>query len=926
VNAFVEIVFDNSDHRFALENSDEVVLRRTVGLKKDEFFLQRKRATKNEIQSLLEGAGFSKSNPYFIVQQGKVQDLCTMADPERLRLLKEVAGTVVYDEKKTESLAKMEENTVSIDKIQEILSEVKERLETLQSEKEELTVYQQLDRQRRALEYTLYDKELRKARAALDALEQERSTHVLELATLHEAAKTTHVSIRNIEADLTAKTNQLRRNRLQLQQLEGDKTASVTTCAKLELECRELRDAVVNGEEVLKTNQQALLGIEQEITAAEERLSESVQPAYEEAVAALQQMTDQRNQAKRTQESLYAKQGRGRQFSTVAERDTSIQSNVTELQTAVAEKQSAMTEQQDVLSNLRRTVAQESKDISSLSAQVTQQAAGLQSLSKTIDEKKRQRLELVDARKEDWRKTEELHEQVRDARQNYHQALSDTRKVMPRATAMGLEALRTIVEQERLVVGEQYFGMLMDNMDLKDARYQTAVEVAAQNSLFHVIVDNDNTAARLMNRLEKDKLGRVTFLPLNKLRVENVQYPDNNDVKPLLDLCITYDKKVKAAMQHVFNKKLLARTPELASEWSTKLSMDVITLDGDLCSRKGALTGGFVDVNKSRLRAHATQKESKETLASVEREHQEVNRKAKEVDQSASNVMQELQRLEAKHAELTHMITGKETEVERMQSRIENHKKQVEKVEKSTIPLLEREIAVLEGDIGRLQEEMGTELTASLSDEDRELLKELKQTQADLVAEIESQSEKVAQMGVERQKLTSLLDDNLRRRRLELMEGIAGNEEGESRRLSRGRMSSAAAQSQLKEDLEERQRQLDNATQTKDDIEARVEESRAIEEELRGELISAKNELEQLRSQDMKDMKVLEEAQDKSERLLTKVRRRGCRFSNDIQCIPHFSLFPFFLPLLTEIHVRFETRDLHAEDPRTWIASTAFGT
>jgi structural maintenance of chromosome 3 (chondroitin sulfate proteoglycan 6) len=36
VNAFVEIVFDNSDHRFALENSDEVVLRRTIGHKKGE--------------------------------------------------------------------------------------------------------------------------------------------------------------------------------------------------------------------------------------------------------------------------------------------------------------------------------------------------------------------------------------------------------------------------------------------------------------------------------------------------------------------------------------------------------------------------------------------------------------------------------------------------------------------------------------------------------------------------------------------------------------------------------------------------------------------------------------------------------------------------------------------------------------------------
>ena len=49
--AFVEVVFDNSDGRLTVE-MDEVVLRRTIGLKKDEFFLNRKRVTKGEVGSL----------------------------------------------------------------------------------------------------------------------------------------------------------------------------------------------------------------------------------------------------------------------------------------------------------------------------------------------------------------------------------------------------------------------------------------------------------------------------------------------------------------------------------------------------------------------------------------------------------------------------------------------------------------------------------------------------------------------------------------------------------------------------------------------------------------------------------------------------------------------------------------------------------
>ncbi len=49
-------------------------------------------------------------NPYYIVQQGKVNALCTMSSADRLELRKEVAGCTVYDEKRTDSLKQMEEN------------------------------------------------------------------------------------------------------------------------------------------------------------------------------------------------------------------------------------------------------------------------------------------------------------------------------------------------------------------------------------------------------------------------------------------------------------------------------------------------------------------------------------------------------------------------------------------------------------------------------------------------------------------------------------------------------------------------------------------------------------------------------------------------------------------------------------------------
>jgi len=85
--------------------------------KKDEFFLNRKRVQKSEVASLLESAGFSKSNPYYIVQQGKVSNLCVMKDQDRLNLLKEVAGTTVYEEKRAESLKIMQDTLNKREKV-----------------------------------------------------------------------------------------------------------------------------------------------------------------------------------------------------------------------------------------------------------------------------------------------------------------------------------------------------------------------------------------------------------------------------------------------------------------------------------------------------------------------------------------------------------------------------------------------------------------------------------------------------------------------------------------------------------------------------------------------------------------------------------------------------------------------------------------
>ena len=380
--------------------------------------------------------------------------------------------------------------------------------------------------------------------------------------------------------------------------LEQDKTNTLTLRTKLELSCKELKALIRTGEETVASNQIELERVENEIISARSDLQDRVQPKFDELKEALARTTYDKNDAAKRMQGLYAKQGRGKQFRNREARDAFLQSQIEELSSVRKEKEMLLKDKEQILAGLRRVVTSGLKEIEKKTLDTSKKLSAVSELTTEIDDLKRRRNDLAEIRKGHWRKLEELNDKILGVREETKRASSAIRKIIPKATAMGLEAIATIVNEEGIIVGQQYFGLVLENFEVVDSKYQTAIEVAANNALFHVIVDTDTTAARLLKRLEQGRLGRVTFLPLNQLNIDHLQYPDSSDVIPIVQECIRFDNKVHRAMQHIFGKKLLARSVDVASTWSAQCNMDAITLDGDLCSRKGAISGGYVDATK----------------------------------------------------------------------------------------------------------------------------------------------------------------------------------------------------------------------------------------------------------------------------------------------------------------------------------------
>ncbi|MBI4017374.1 MAG: AAA family ATPase [Candidatus Aenigmarchaeota archaeon] len=129
-----------------------------------------------------------------------------------------------------------------------------------------------------------------------------------------------------------------------------------------------------------------------------------------------------------------------------------------------------------------------------------------------------------------------------------------------------------------------------------DAAYRTAIETAAGASVNDIVVDTDATAQECIELLKRERLGRATFLPLNKLNVrersrEAKELIGKDGVIDFAIKLVQYDIKYETAFRHVFGETVVVDTLDTARRYIG--SSRLVTLDGELVQKSGAMTGGF---------------------------------------------------------------------------------------------------------------------------------------------------------------------------------------------------------------------------------------------------------------------------------------------------------------------------------------------
>lgn len=397
MSAYVEIIFDNSDERFPT-GKDELILRRTIGLKKDEYTLDRKNATKADVMNLLESAGFSRSNPYYIVPQGRVTTLTNMKDSERLILLKEVAGTQVYEARRTESLKIMNETNNKISKIDELLDYINERLGELEEEKDELKNFQEKDRERRCLEYTIYSREQAEIAGALENVENQRQTGVEDTDVNRNRFIQGENDIAQLDAEIAEHNQQIELLKLEKTQLEDDRRDAARALAQAELQGKSLTEGQSAAQQAKARHEADLDVVQKAIKEREAELGE-LTPQFnalkQEEEASKAKLTE----AETTRQRLYAKQGRISRFRNKSERDKWLQKEIQDTYTSLSTVKAVRMQTAEEINQLENEIALLEPEAEMLRKQLDGRGDAMQSIEQEVQRAKDERDRLMDQRK-----------------------------------------------------------------------------------------------------------------------------------------------------------------------------------------------------------------------------------------------------------------------------------------------------------------------------------------------------------------------------------------------------------------------------------------------------------------------------------------------------------------------------------------------
>ncbi len=714
--ASVSVTFDIADIPDATDRDWTVSRRLKVakgGSYTSTYYINGETCTVSELHDQLNRLRIYPEG-YNVVLQGDVTRIISMNAKERREIIDELAGVAEFDRK----IEKTKENIDSVkereERCQIIATELQKSLEKLALDRIKAEKYQKLKAQvqeKQQWEIVLHwqnlqqrcqqvqgqiqagEREKQVLTETIANLSQQIAQNSQELEKLNQQVKAfgedEHLSLTSRLASQQAKRQQQQQRQKELENLEKESQAQKTRLLEeinrynLELNQITAQKSRLETEilpNLLRTTQTARETLENH------RLQAS--SLAEASEAWVKEQSDLSRNITRLQEQLNPYRSQRAQLT---ERCDRLQTNIVEAGQRLQELEQVISTKTEESQEILQKINQSEPDIQNLAQKLT-----IAEQNRVISQDTQKRL--LKEQRDKQRELDKL-EATKQAQQE----------------AQGTYATQILLQSDLPGI----CGLVAQLGEVEE-RYQIALEIAAGGRLGHVVVQDDSVAAAGIALLKQRRIGRATFLPLNKIRPPRPQDISSlRHARGYLDLAVNlvkFQPQYREVFNYIFGSTVVFEDIDSARYYINQYR--IVTLDGELLEMTGAMTGGSQPTRSGLRFGKISPKESseaeslRERLAEIDRILTRNEEKITQVNNLISQLTQQLTETRQSHRENQLSLQQLSKDLQRLTTEKEDLTRQLSgqqeemTISSQRLEVLTREIPELELSLQQEQEKL----------------------------------------------------------------------------------------------------------------------------------------------------------------------------------------------------------------------------
>ena len=587
--AEVSLIIENSDRYLDYESDEVKITRKVYRNGEGEYLINNKRARLKDIHNLFMDTGIGKQ-AYSIIGQGRVERIIGSNPKEIREIIEEAAGTKKAKIEKEDALKRLENVAGELEKISFIEKDLDNRVKRLKNESEKASLYKTIIEDIEVLKYMLDEFNLVK----FENLDKE---------------------LKNRKKEIESKIKEIE---LKLEQENIELSSLITERNTNQDKLNEYKSKTNLIYEELEKNKNKLNNIKQEKSNFEVKLNEKI-------LLKDKLIIDLNNQKDKLESIEIQEKDTFIEFDKKAKLKEKLENEIEDINNKLEIINKQVEEKDDELRNIEVEIYKLKISNEELERKIKLSENNLQTLQNEKNENDIKlnglnlELDLLNFKKDEFSKVGEETKNKEDKINLDIQELEYEKNNISKninSYTHKIQILKSEIISMQKTIEENYFtststkyilnkykndGNVIDSVSnlLKlDEKYLTAISGLAGGLLNDIVINDSNKVNIYISDLKKEKIGTVSFLPLNIIK----NY-ERNVVLPKIDGVIDFAKNLvninsnfnlNILITYIFGNSIVVDSIETANKVIKQGFNDkIITLDGDIFSSRGRVTGGF---------------------------------------------------------------------------------------------------------------------------------------------------------------------------------------------------------------------------------------------------------------------------------------------------------------------------------------------